>query len=193
MPEREPLLPPKPEAEWDDRTREILSATANPVSGTLNIFATLAHHPLLMRRWLAFGGHVLSTNTLPPRQRELVILRVGWLCGSQYEWGQHVVIARREGITDEEIAAVASGPDAANWDPLEALLLRAVAELHESRTLSERTWRALADHYDEQQMLDLVFTVGQYELVSMVLNSCRVERDDGVDESTVPFPDQVSR
>jgi alkylhydroperoxidase family enzyme len=189
----EPLLPPKPDAEWDDRTREVVNAMPSATGGPLNIFATLAHHPLLMRRWLTFGGHVLGTNTMPPRHRELVILRVGWLCGSRYEWGQHVVIARREGITDEEIAAVAEGPDASGLSDLESLLLRAADELHEWQTLSERTWVALAQSYDEQQMLDLVFTVGQYQLVSMVLNSCRVERDDGVDESSVPFPDQVSR
>jgi alkylhydroperoxidase family enzyme len=193
MSPHEPLLPPKPRDEWDDRTRELVEVMPSATGEPLNIFATLAHHPLLLRRWLTFGGHVLGTNTMPPRERELVILRVGWLCGSQYEWGQHVVIARREGLTDDEIAAVAEGPDSSRWEELETLLLRATDELHQWAVVSERTWRRLADHYTEQQMLDLVFTVGQYRLVSMVLSSCRVERDDGVDESTVPFPDQVSR
>jgi alkylhydroperoxidase family enzyme len=193
VPANEPLLPPKAQDEWDERTRQIVEAMPSATGEPLNIFRTLAHHPLLLRRWLSFGGHILGTNTMPARQRELVILRIGWLCGSQYEWGQHVVIARREGVTDAEIAAVAAGADAPSWGALESLLLRATDELHEWSTVSEQTWQALAEHYDEQQMLDLVFTVGQYQLVSMALNSCRVQRDDGVDETSVPFPDQASR
>jgi alkylhydroperoxidase family enzyme len=189
----EPLLPPLPVEEWDERIRELLIGTDATGGGTLNVFGTLAHHPRLLRRWLQFGSHILGTNTMPPRHRELVILRVGWLCASPYEWGQHVVMARAEGITDDEIAAVADGPAADGWDRFDALLLSATDELHHRQTISEATWHALADHYDAQQMLDLIFTVGQYHLVSMALNSCRVERDDGVDESTVPFPPQVSR
>ncbi|MBK9179398.1 MAG: carboxymuconolactone decarboxylase family protein [Acidimicrobiales bacterium] len=184
----EPLLAPRPPDDWDEETTALLSNPSNPGDGVLNIFATLAHHPKLLKRWLVFGGHVLARSTLPARHRELVILRTGWRCRSPYEWGQHVSIARATGITDEEIARVAAGPEAPGWDPFEALLLRATDELHDDSALGEATWRALAEAYDEQQLLDLVFTVGQYHLVSMALNSCRVERDDGVDDTTVPFP-----
>ena len=69
----------------------------------LNIFRTLAHHPKLMKRWLVFGGYLLARSELPPRDRELVILRVGWLCRAEYEWAQHVVIGRESGLSDEEI------------------------------------------------------------------------------------------
>jgi alkylhydroperoxidase family enzyme len=156
--------------------------------GTLNIFATLQHHPDLLRRWLVFGAHVLSKSTLSPRVRELLILRTGWLCRAPYEWGQHVTIARREGITDDEIARIAHGPDAAGWDAVEATLLRAADELHADQCIGDDTWRVLSQSFDDQQLLDIVFTVGQYTLVSMALNSCAVERDDGVDEASVPFP-----
>jgi 4-carboxymuconolactone decarboxylase len=157
-------------------------------SDQLNIFATLDRHPDLLRRWLVFGAHVLGKSTLSPRHRELLILRAGWLCRAPYEWGQHVAIARREGITDQEITRVSEGPDAAGWDPFEALLLRATDELHTDQCIGDETWRGLSAGYDDQQMLDLIFTVGQYTLVSMALNSCGVERDDGVDDASVPFP-----
>src|SRR3990172_2308907 len=78
----------------------------------LNIFRTLAHHPALAKRWLVFGNHVLAKSTLAPREREIAILRIGWLCRSGYEWGQHVVIARAAGLGDEEIARIAEGPEA---------------------------------------------------------------------------------
>lgn len=171
----EPRLQPLPNAQWDDETREILG-NAQP----LNIFATLAHHPKLLKRWLVFGNHVLAKNTLSPRDRELLILRTGWNCGAPYEWGQHVVIARASGVTDDEIKEVAQGTGP---DPL---LLRAADELHEHQTLSDETYAELAQRYDAQQLLDIVFTVGQYHLVSMALNTFRVERDDGVTEMPIP-------
>ena len=154
----------------------------------MNIFGTLAHHPKLMKRWLVFGNHVLAKSTLPARDRELVILRTGWRCRAPYEWAQHVVIARASGITDDEIIRITQGPDAAGWDAFDALLLRAADELHDDSCVAEATYRAIAARYDEQQMLDLVFTVGQYHLVSMALNTFRVERDDGV--TGMPIPDR---
>jgi alkylhydroperoxidase family enzyme len=177
-----PRLAPKPSNEWDDETRALVGE--NP----LNIFATLAHHPKLMKRWMVFGGHVLAKSTLPARDRELLILRTGWNCRSPYEWGQHVAIGRATGITDDEVARIAAGPDALGWDSFDATLLRAADELHADQEISDATWAALAGRYDEQQLLDLVFAVGQYHLVSMVLNTARVERDDGV--SGVPIPDR---
>jgi alkylhydroperoxidase family enzyme len=176
----EPRLNILPRDEWDDETRALLGER------TLNIFGTLAHHPKLLKRWLVFGNHVLAKNTLGARDRELLILRVGWRCRAPYEWGQHVVIARQSGISDEEILRVAEGPDAAGWDVRDALLVRAADELHDTQTLTDATYDALATHYDNKQMLDIVFTVGQYHLVSMALNTFRVERDDGVTD--VPMP-----
>jgi alkylhydroperoxidase family enzyme len=180
----DPLIAPLPEAEWDDELTPFRSASGKP----LNIFATLAHHPKLLKRWLVFGNHVLAKSTLPPRDRELLILRTGWRCRSPYEWGQHVVIARTSGLDDDEIARVADGPNAQGWDAFDALLLRAADELHDDACVAAATYRAIAERYDEQQMLDLVFTVGQYHLVSMALNTFRVERDDGT--TGMPMPDR---
>src|SRR5262249_28737644 len=155
----EPRLAPLPTDEWDDETRALIG-TERP----LNIFATLARHPKLLKRWLVFGNHVLAKNTLPSRDRELLILRTGWRCASQYEWGQHVVIARASGITDEEIERIAED-DHTRWAPNESALLDATDELHDDARISDSTYASLAKHYDEQQLLDIVFTVGQYHLV----------------------------
>jgi alkylhydroperoxidase family enzyme len=179
----EPRLNPLPRDQWDEEVRTLIG------DGSLNIFATLAHHPKLMKRWLVFGNHVLAKTTLPPRDRELVILRTGWNCRAPYEWGQHVAIARVIGITDIDIARVVEGASAEGWSPHEAALLRAADELHADQSLSDETYAALAKEFDEKQLLDLVFTVGQYHLVSMVLNAFRVERDDGVTDAPIPSRD----
>jgi alkylhydroperoxidase family enzyme len=186
---REPMLQPLPADEWDAETRALVGAESPGGGQVLNVFATLAHHPKLMKRWMVFGTHVLAKSTLPARDRELLILRTGWLCRSPYEWGQHVVIARSCGIGDDEIERIAAGPDAPGWSALDALLLQAVDELHGDQCITAGTYHALAAHYDEQQMLDLVFTVGQYHLVSMALNTFRVQRDDGVSGVIMPERD----
>ena len=177
-----PRITPLPYAEWDEEIRPL---SADP---PINVFGTLAHHPKLMKRWVVFGAHVLGKSTLSARDRELLILRTGWKCRSPYEWGQHVVIARASGITDDEIRRTAEGPDAPGWDPFDAALLRAADELHDDAMITDATYATLAERYDAQQLLDVVFAVGQYHLVSMALNTFRVERDDGVTD--VPIPDR---
>ena len=161
--------------EMDEDTRARLGD--RPV---LNIFRTLAHHPKLMKRWLVFGTHILGKSTLPARDREILILRVGWRCRAEYEFGQHTVIGRTAGLSDEEIARITKDPDAPEWTELERLLLVATDELVDDAFLSDATWQALSAHYSTEQMLDLVFTVGQYNMVSMALNSLGVQLDEGV-------------
>ncbi|MEB2345241.1 MAG: carboxymuconolactone decarboxylase family protein [Deltaproteobacteria bacterium] len=167
-----PRLAPLPDAEIDPETRERFGS--GPL---LNIFRTLAHHPKLMKRWLVFGNHVLARSTLAPRERELAILRIGWLCRSGYEWGQHAVIARQSGVSEAEIERVADGPGAPGWSDADRTLLRAVDELRADAFVSDPTWAALGNHFSTQQVLDLVFAVGQYQLVSMALNTLGVQPD----------------
>jgi 4-carboxymuconolactone decarboxylase len=174
-----PRLEPLAEEKWDDETREMLERLK--VDGRVfNIFRTLAAHPKLLKKWLVFGNHILNKSTLPPRERELLILRVGWLCRAEYEWGQHVVIGKKAGLTDDEIDRVKKGPDAPGWSEFDAALLRAVDELRGQAFISDAVWDALAATYDMRQLLDLIFTVGQYNLVSMALNSLGVRLDEGV-------------
>src|SRR5215510_4991552 len=174
-----PRLEPLAEEKWDDETREMLERLK--VDGRVfNIFRTLAAHPKLLKKWLVFGHHILNKSTLPPRDRELLILRVGWLCRAEYEWGQHVVIGKKSGLTDDEIERVKEGPDAPGWSEFDATLLRAVDDLREQAFISDAVWNALAATYDTPQLLDLIFTVGQYNLVSMALNTLGVRLDEGV-------------
>ena len=172
-------LPPE---EWNDEVKEALAPIGSAGSmPALNIFRTLANHPKLAKRWMVFANHILGKNTLKPREREILILRIGWLCRAEYEWGQHAVISRAVGIRDDEIRRVADGPDAPGWDPFEAALLRAVDELHADAMISDATWKALSQRYDTRQLIDLVFTVGQYNLVSMALNTLGVQLDEGIE------------
>ena len=190
-----PRIPPVSLADADPETRELLDSLStfrdDDVS-VLNVFGTLAQHPKLIKRWLVFANHVLLKSTISGRDRELAILRAGWRCNAPYEWGQHVVIGRREGITDEEIARIGAGPDAPGWSPHDAAVLRAVDELHDTSTISDATWATLTETYDRQQCMDLVFAIGQYHLVSFALNAFGVERDDGLDATNVPFPPSAS-
>jgi alkylhydroperoxidase family enzyme len=175
----EPRLVPLAEEQLNDETRRILER-ARMGGRVMNIFRTLAHHPKLLERWMVYGTHVLNKSTLPARAREMLILRIGWLCRSEYEWGQHVLIGQAAGLTDEEIERIKAGPDDAGWSEQEASLLRAVDELRADAFISDPTWLALSDHFNRQQLLDLIFTVGQYNLVSMALNSLGVQLDEGV-------------
>lgn len=175
----QPRVPPLPEEEWSDEAKE-LQSRAKMNGRTLNIFKTLAHHPRLLDRWMKFGNHVLFRSTLPPRERELVILRIGWLCQSEYEWGQHVIIGKRAGLEDDEIQRIKLGTDADGWSEFDATLLRATDELHSDAFISDATWQALSQRYDTQQLIDLVFAIGQYNLVSMALNTLGVQLDEGI-------------
>src|ERR1700704_1096631 len=139
----EPRITPLSESEWDDETRELMESLRRE-GHIYNIFATLARHPSLLKRWLVFGGHVLGKSTLPAREREIAILRMGWLCRAQYEWGHHVAIGKQAGLSDDDLMRIAEGPDAAGLDPFEATLLRAVDELHADTFISDPTWKGLA-------------------------------------------------
>lgn len=171
-----PRIPALDESEWDDEARALLEPLSRD-GDPLNIFKTLANHPDLMRRWMVFATHVLGKSSLPARERELVILRIGWLCRAGYEWGQHVLIGRDCGLEDDEIRAIGVGPDAPSWSPVDAALLRATDELHADAHVSDATWATLSEHFDQRQLMDLVFTIGQYNLVSMALNSFGVQAD----------------
>ena len=153
----------------------------------LNIFGTLAHHPDLLKRWLVFAGHVLSKNSIPAREREILILRTGWNCRSRYEWGQHVLIGRQSGLTDDEMARIKVGWSDSAWSPTDRVLLRAADELHQSQSLSDEVWAGLSSAFAPEQMLDIIATVGNYHVVAMFLNSTRVPLDQGVpDERDLP-------
>ena len=172
----QPRIAPLPPAEWSDELARVRDAPGNPP----NVICTLANHPDLARRWMVFANHILGKSTLPVRDRELLMLRIGWLCGSGYEFGQHTLIAKRAGITDEEVRRVTAGPDAEGWSTWDRTLLRVADELKGDGMVSDATWAALDERYDQRQKMDTVFTVGQYNMVSWALNSFGVQLDEGV-------------
>ena len=174
----EPRIKPLPPSEWNDETRGLMESLRRD-GHVYNIFTTLARHPQLLKRWLVFGGHVLSKSTLPPRDREIAILRMGWLCRAEYEFGHHVAIGKQAGLSDQDIKRITEGPDAAGLDPFEATLIRAVDELQANTFIGDATWKALAERYSTEQLLDFLFAAGQYKLVSMVLNSVGVQLETG--------------
>ena len=174
-----PRIRPLEPDEWNDAARESMKPFVES-DAVHNIFKTLTNHPDLMRRWMVFANHVLFKQTLPLRERELLILRIGYLCQAGYEWGQHVTIARKAGMSDDEIRSAKTGPDTPGIPELDRLLMQATDELHADAFITDETWNALAGHLDTQQLMDVVFTVGQYNLVSMALNSLGVQLDEGV-------------
>ena len=175
-----PRLDPMQPEDWTDEIKKTLQPNLD--KGTVfNIFKTLSHHPDLFRRWLVFGNHVLFKSTLPPRERELVILRIGWLCEAEYEWAQHVLIGKEAGLTAEEIDLIKAGPNARGWSESDKLLLQATDELRKDAFITGATWNGLSKHFDKKQLMDVVFAVGQYNLVSMALNTFGVQLDDGLE------------
>jgi 4-carboxymuconolactone decarboxylase len=172
-------LEPQEADAWDEQVQDIMRPFVEQGSD-YNIFKTLTHHPDLMRRWMVFANHILFKSTLPLRERELLILRIGYLCNAGYEWGQHVQIARRAGMSDEEILSTKSGPDTPGISERDRLLMQATDELHADSHISDETWSELTAHLDKKQLMDLVFTVGQYNMVSMALNTLGVQPDPGL-------------
>ena len=189
MNEEHPRIPPLPADQWPDSMREALAALVPPEPRHplptrrddrpkgLNVLGTLARYPALTRAYHTFNGHVQFATTLSPRQRELLVLRVAVRRRCAYEWAQHAILAGDVGLSSEEIERVAEGPDAPGWSTLERMMLAAVDELVADATVSDTTWAALAAELDEQQLMDLVFTVGAYEVLAMALRSFGVALD----------------
>ena len=173
---KDPRIPALEADQWSQEAQTLMQPFVDQ-GRTFNIFKPLANHPELAKRRMIFANHILGKSSINVRDRELVILRIGYLCQAGYEWGQHVLIARQAGLTDDEINACKSGPETPGLGGLDQLLLQATDELHHDSHVSDETWGALTKHYDTQQMMDLVFTVGQYNLVSMALNSFGVQPD----------------
>lgn len=157
----------------------------DPLEGRgLNIFRTLAHNPALSEAFQVLGGHLLRDGLVDARQREIVILRVGWRCGSEYEFGQHSRIGQAVGLTSEEVARLA-GVGTGSWDPAEQLLIDLADELCSGDMVSDKTWAGLAERYGSPELLELLVLAGYYRLVSGMLNSVGVP----LESQTVGWPE----
>jgi len=155
-----------------------LGESAQVNGKVVNLFRVLMQHPKLTRAWAKFANYILSdTQTLAPREREILILRIGWLNQAPYEFEQHIRIGKAAGLTDDEIDRITKGSNA-GWHKHDAALIQAADDLFENSVVSDETWKTLSERYNTEQMMDAVFTVGQYNLVSWALNSLGVPLDD---------------
>ncbi|RDI45032.1 carboxymuconolactone decarboxylase family protein [Nocardia mexicana] len=177
-------VPPLPADQWDDRTRaalrSLLPRERRHPDGAGPAMSALVRHPDLTEAFLSFGVYLLFRSSLPPRVRELAVLRVAHLSGCAYEWASHVEIAPRAGLTDDDIDGVRRGTLA---DPFEQTVLDAVRELREHSQLSDPVWAALGERLDEQQRMDLIFTIGGYGLMAMAFNTFGVQPKTGMHEA----------
>lgn len=171
-------LAPLPADQWDDEVvgslRGFLPRDRQNPEGAGNAMSTMVRHPALTKAFMPLNLHLLFSSTLPPRLRELAILRVAHRRRSAYEWDHHTSMALLLGVTADEIEAVRRGEAA---DDFERLLLSAVDELDDDNGLSEQTWAALGERLDERQLMDLVFTVGTYNMLAMAFNTFGVQLD----------------
>jgi alkylhydroperoxidase family enzyme len=180
----DPRLEPLRPREWPPEMRAALAPLTPPTPRApdhpkgLNLLGTFARHPALTAAYHGFVAHLLYESTLTDRQRELTILRVAGVRGADYEFAQHVVLALDVGLTRDEIAAVRGDIDPNRWGSSETALLSAVDELVNDAQVSEQTYQALVAELTDQQLLDLVFTVGAYDLLAMVLHTFKVQLDD---------------
>jgi alkylhydroperoxidase family enzyme len=136
-----------------------------------NLWLMLMHNFRLMRGFLLFAPKLMPYGELDRRDTELVILRVAWNCRARYEWGQHVDIGIRAGLSVEEVVRVSLGSDVPGWERGQIALLRAVDEFHHERMVADTTWAMLREFYDQRLLLELLFLIGFYEGLAGVLNS----------------------
>jgi alkylhydroperoxidase family enzyme len=185
-----PLLPP----EWNADTHEAASAFPSARDFVLSRhqdrsggargmhgLGIILQYPSLAKAFLTFNNHVAVGSSVTKRHRELLILRISWLRESEYEFVQHVVLGRNAGLSEAELERIQLGPDAPGWDPIEAELVRAVDELHESARIQDETWTRLSAHFSTRQLMDIVFAVGCYEVLAMVFKTFGAQLEPGVD------------
>ncbi|MGW0615585.1 carboxymuconolactone decarboxylase family protein [Streptomyces sp. NPDC002788] len=187
MPEK-PRLEPVDEADLQEKTLASLAPYRDQDGRIYAIWATLAHHEDALRRYLVFSNHVLGKNTLPLKSRELMILRIAARAQAAYEWDQHVRIARRAGLADETILAAATGA----WeglDDLDQVLLTATDSLVGRQGVDDELWNRLTAHLSTEQVIDVLYTVGQYLTIATVINTLGV-RTEGDLALPLPQPDQ---
>jgi alkylhydroperoxidase family enzyme len=174
-----PRISPLKDGEFSPEQEERVAKSRGKDGALLNIFRTLVRAPDAFRAFNWWGGYIMTRNSLSPREREIVILRTGWLCKSGYEWTQHHRIGLQSGLSADEIERIKTGAGADGWSGAERVLIAAVDDLNRDHFISNVTWAALSKHYSERQCMDVVFTTGQYTQVSMILNSFGIQLDEG--------------
>jgi 4-carboxymuconolactone decarboxylase len=187
-PRIEPVLPP----DWSPAVMDAVSAFPHGRDFVLSTYkqggargmhglGVILAYPALAKAFLTFNNHVASASSISRRIREILILRISWLRRAEYEFVQHVVLGLRAGLSQAEIDRIQQGPDAPGWDPADADLVRAVDELHADACIGDTTWTRLSSQFNEQQLIDIVFAVGCYDLLAMVFKTFGVQLEPGVE------------
>lgn len=171
-----PRVLPLPESEWTDVHKQIVARFTSDGRAD-NALKTLLRVPELAEGVMPYTTYLSAETSLSPRVRELLILRVAWLGGSQPLWAGHVPRARMYGLDDGAIRRIAEGPDAPGWDSFDATLLRLADQLFKNSSVTNATWRALAERYDLYNMIDAVETVNHFTVLSIFYNSLGVQPD----------------
>jgi alkylhydroperoxidase family enzyme len=174
-----PRIAPRAESEWTDADRELARQYTRD-GGAGNDFRTFLHNPATVKAMMPFIAYISGESGLPARDRELLILRTGWLARSPYVWARHAAAAKAAGLSDAEIHRVAEGPDAKGWTPFEATLLHAADELYRNGFVNTPIWTALAAAYDVPRLIDAVFTVTEFIFLSDTYNSIGVQPEANV-------------
>jgi len=163
-----------------EREPPLGAARIEPVEGSgIAITRTFARYPKLAEPRSRNSNYVNQRSKLLPRYREMLILRTGWNCQSEYEWAQHVGSVGRARDYGLDPVRIAEGPTAPGWDPFEAALLQAADELYRDAILSDRTWTTLAARFDATMMMNAIVTASNYRMVSMALNALGVQIEPG--------------
>jgi len=165
----------------EDTNGDITFSAGADLSEVPEIIRTMLRHPELFSRHIHVGLQLLGKGVLAARDRELAILRIGWLCRAPFEWGEHVQVAKKVGITSDEIERVTQGSSADGWSERDAAIIKATEELHADAMISNDTWAVLEKYLDTQQLIELPIVVGQYQTVAYYQNSLRIRLHEGND------------
>jgi 4-carboxymuconolactone decarboxylase len=178
-------IPRCPKEEWTDEHRKVHAFWGEPNAweegSKTEIMNVMANHPALGQVYNIWGKHFLMSNTLNTRQLEIIILRVARLTNSAYEWHNHVGYGMNAGLTLEEITAIRDFPVGGAWVEEEAALLSACNEQIGQHRISDPSWAILARHFNRQQLMDMVFTIGHYAMTSWAISSFGVPIEGGAD------------
>lgn len=156
-----------------------------------DIIAVLHLNPRLFWAWLFFASRLMPFGRLPAQQRELLILRTAWNCRSRYEWGQHLEIGLREGLSDEDIVQISQGPQSCH-DTLTANLLKACDELCQDHCIAAPTWQQLEQHFNASQMIEIMLLIGHYIMIAGFLNSSGLQLEAALEKELNDFHRRIS-
>lgn len=154
------------------------------------IFPVFHINPRLFWAWLFFASRLMPFGRLAASSREKLILRTAWNCRSRYEWGQHVELALKHGVSDTDIMLLATAPQSMCDD--DALLMQACDDICRQRLISEATWSALAQRYSQPRLIEIMILVGHYEMVAGLLINSGIELEETIEAQLQAFHQRIS-